>query len=497
MNANEIIKGTISAAALCAAGVACAKSTISENPDKKGETENKPNVLIIYTDEQNFRTIQAYRSLMSEEQFYIWGKQCPLATPNLDYLAANGVIMTNCYVSTPVSTPSRASFMTGLYPQKTNCYSNNRVMDKSLMTIPKSFNEAGYATGMVGKAHICGKDNPGWVDGTDVYHYGFTEHRYMFNRGHWKCMKDSPTPGARPLIANKYEDMLEGYPYTTDYLTDKVIDFIDRHKDEPFCCMLGIPDPHTPDTVCVKYREMFEDAVFSHPATADISKGFPKWFGEVKMPTQAAYKSIWGMVKCIDDNVGRLISKLRDEDLLDKTIILFTSDHGDMIGEHGHMEKNVPWDGSMKVGTIFYAPGIISKGAVVTKPVSNIDVYPTLNELCGLRKVKGLDGKSFADLLQGKGDPDADNMVFSRFVGEETGWVSVTTKRYKLVISSAKDEAPWLIDRQENPDETVNYYENPEYKDVVDKLTKSLAKYCVDNNDVKANNPKIRRELGL
>lgn len=452
-----------------------------------------PNVLIIYTDEQSYRTIQAYHRLMSDEQFYQWGKECPLTTPNLDFLAENGVMLANCYVSTPVSTPSRASFMTGLYPHKTNCYSNNRVMDTTLMTIPKSFNVAGYSTCMIGKAHICGKDNPGWV--TDL-NYGWTDHRYMFNRGHWKCMQDNPDPNGRPLLGSRYEDMLDGYPYTTDYLTDKAIEFIDANKDRPFCCMLSIPDPHTPDTVCIKYREMFDDLTFSHPSTSEV-EGQPRWFGEVKMPSQAAYKSIWGMVKCIDDNVGRLVEKLRNEGILDNTVILFTSDHGDMVGEHGHMEKNVPWDASMKVGTIFYAPGYIAEGLVINKPLSNIDVYPTLIDLCGLEKVRGLDGKSFAGLLRGKGNPDADNIVFSRFVGTDTGWVSATTVRYKLIISSSKQEFPWLIDRQRDPDELMNFYEDPEYTSIKNRLTKKLARYCIDNNDPKADNPKIRKELGL
>lgn len=451
---------------------------------------DKPNVVMVYTDEHNFRTIGAYLPLLGDAQRYQWGEQAKLETPNLNYLAENGVIMNNCYVSTPVSTPSRASMMTGMYTQKTNCTMNDLALNRSLKTFAQCFSENGYETGYVGKWHLSGSAKPGWVPDPN---YGWKENTYMFNRGHYKSIKDNGN--ANPMIG---VGLLDGYDFMTDYLTDKAIDYINRNKENPFLLCLSIPDPHGPNVAAKEYYNQYADVTFNKPATAgkDMSQ-YPSWATGNTTLTQNDFRNYWGMVKCIDDNIGRLVNVLRENNQLDNTIIIFTSDHGDMCGEHGRVDKSIPLEASMKVPFIMYAPNMLPKGHVVQEAVSNIDVYPTLVELCGLTGAPEVDGISIVPLLKNQEGYHGRNCVFSRSTGGNTGWLAVTTDRYKLVVSSKETDVPWLGDKETDPDELVNYYSDPAYADVVADLEARLIKYCEENAEPKFTNNVIRAALGL
>jgi len=457
-------------------------------------TVNKPNVLIIYTDEHNFRTLESYLPLMGEAQRHPWGNNVPLTTPNIKFLSDNGVIMNNCYVSTPVSTPSRASFMTGLYPQKTNCVTNDIALNTSLKTLPQLFAENGYETGYAGKWHLSGEAKPGW---TPTPNYGWNSNKYMFNRGHYKTIKENIN-GGNPLLVKKESTLEPGYDFMTDYLTSKAQEFIVSQKAKPFLFFLSIPDPHSANVVSQPYYNLFKDFNFQKPPTAakDMSL-YPGWAsGNVNL-TQDDYRNYWGMVKCIDDNIGKLINTLITNGLLENTIIIFTSDHGDMAGEHGRVDKSIPLDASMKVPFIIYAPKLLPAQKVVNEAVSNIDVFPTLAELCGLKNMPEVDGISIVPLLKGNKGAIGRNCVFSRSTGLNTGWLSVSTDRYKLVLSTKTGDEPWLFDKQVDPDELVNYYNKSSYSKIKATLTKKLIEYCEKNNEPKFEDAKIRQELGL
>ncbi|MPM81899.1 hypothetical protein SDC9_128956 [bioreactor metagenome] len=151
----------------------------------------------------------------------------------------------------------------------------------------------------------------------------------------------------------------------------------------------------------------------------------------------------------------------------------------------------------MKVPFIVYAPFILGENRVVSEAVSNIDVFPTLAELCHLNGMPVTDGISIAPLLKGVPGYTGRNIVFSRSSGDASGWLSATTDRYKLVISSSTNDLPWLIDKQTDPDELINFYNNPEYVAVKDTLKEKLIHYCEQNNEPKFKNSKIRADLGV
>ena len=143
----------------------------------------RPNLLIIQTDEHNFRTLGCYRQTLSPDQAFVWGKDAVVETPNIDSIAARGVICTSFYATSPVCTPSRASFLTGLYPHNTGAPTNNAPMKSEMVTFANVLRDNGYATGYAGKWHLDGSGKPQWQPKRN---FGFADNRYMFNRGHWK-----------------------------------------------------------------------------------------------------------------------------------------------------------------------------------------------------------------------------------------------------------------------------------------------------------------------
>ena len=152
----------------------------------------RPNVIVIQTDEHNLRTLGCYREQMSQEQAFVWGEGVEVETPNIDSLARDGLICTNYFAASPVCTPSRASWVSGLYPQATGSSSNNLPLYDSIVTFAEVLRKLGYATSYLGKWHLDGDAKPGWALSRK---FGFSDNRFMFNRGHWKkfeMTKDGP-----------------------------------------------------------------------------------------------------------------------------------------------------------------------------------------------------------------------------------------------------------------------------------------------------------------
>ena len=165
----------------------------------------------------------------------------------------------------------------------------------------------------------------------------------------------------------------------------KAIEFIRQNRDNPFCYMVSYPDPHGPNTVRAPYDTMFNHLKFRKPETATKSdEGLPRWAKKAERtitgPHMAKY---FGMVKCIDDNVGKLINYLRDNQLLDNTIIVFTSDHGDLRGEHHRHNKGNPLEASAKIPFIVYYPAKIPAGSVVNNAFNTVDFAASILSFMG------------------------------------------------------------------------------------------------------------------
>ena len=205
---------------------------------------------------------------------------------------------------------------------------NNIPLADSVVTFAEVLRRRGYATGFAGKWHLDGPGKPQWAPDRQ---FGFADNRFMFNRGHWKKFNDTPRG---PRIAARNEkgqatyavDGADEKTVSTDWLASKAIEFINTYKDKPFYYYLSLPDPHGPNTDRAPY-----DTMYANVNAAALRRIMPGYYG---------------MVKCIDDNVGRILKELRKHDLVDRTMIVFTSDYGDLCGEHGRLNKGVPYEGS-------------------------------------------------------------------------------------------------------------------------------------------------------
>lgn len=371
--------------------------------------QKKPNVVFILTDDQGWGDLSLHGNP--------W-----LETPQLDVLAESGHQVKNFYVS-PLCAPTRASILTGRYHLKTGVISVSKgmeVMDTEETTLAELFKANGYKTGIFGKWHN-GQHYP-----NRPIDQGFDEF-LGFMAGHWSNYFDTD------LSYNDSSVSTQGY--ITDVLTDAAIKFIDSSKESPFFCYIPYNAPHSPHQVPDKYFNKYK------------RKGLDD-----------ELSSIYGMVENIDDNVGRVLNHLKDNDLEENTIIIFMSDNGpNGVRFNGIMKgiKGSVDEGGVRVPFFISWKGNLEAGKIIETPLSLIDIYPTLAELCELKPVKGrpIDGNSFASLLKGKSaakksiKPIYTHVNFMKFpVTEEGG--GFRDKQYRLVYE--KDRAQ-LFDLKEDP----------------------------------------------
>ncbi len=460
----------------------------------------RPNLVIIQTDEHNFRTLGCYRKTLPDVQAFIWGKDAVVSTPHIDWLADNGALCTKFYATTPVCSPSRAAFVSGRYPQNTPVTTNNIPLDDDIVTFAEVLKGQGYATGYAGKWHIDGTGKPQWAPKRQ---FGFADNRYMFNRGHWKQLEDTPD-GPRVKARNA-----KGQPnydvkgadeqsFTTDFLADKTVDFITTHKDQPFCYMVSIPDPHGPNSVRAPYDTMFEQLAIKRPHTFDKSaESTPGWGAKQKKNFAGAYiQKYFGMVKCIDDNVGKILDCLRKHDILDNTIVVFTADHGDMCGEHARDNKGVPYETSAKVPFVLYYKGQVRAGTVINEALSCVDFLPTALTMMRVASPGTEQGRDATPLFTtGRAPRGWKDISFLRGTGSgaSVSWLAAVTKRYKFVVSP--QDIPWLFDLEADPDELVNVVQKSQYRDTVRFLAKELLAYGAAYDDHYVTDAKMNADL--
>lgn len=461
---------------------------------------SQPNVLLIVTDEHNFRTLGCYREQLSREQAEMWGPGAIVETPNIDRIAKEGVICTRAYATAPVCSPCRAAMITGLYPQNTGVPTNNFELLPDAPTLAKILRSRGYQTGFVGKWHLGGNGKPEWAPRIDG---GFEQKTYMFNRGHWKKFAIKPTG---PIVAARNErdqpsyevDDADEKSFSTDFLTDRTIDLIRQSKDSPFLAVVSYPDPHGPNTVRAPYDRMYNHLRILAPRTYgrdDLPS--PGWLGGGK--NHAVFRGeqmslYFGMVKCIDDNIGRLFAALEEEGKLESTIIVMTSDHGDLCYEHDRLNKGNPYEGSARVPMLMRFPNRLKQGVVYSQPVGTVDVTPTILGIAEIDANVPFQGRDLSQKID-KGEGQGGEIVFLRNAGTSANWVAAVDARYKLVLSV--NDRPWLFDRESDPDELLNFFQRPGTKEITRRLADALQSYGKNHQDPFVDHPKIAASLKL
>jgi len=411
-------------------------------------------------------------------------------SPNIDALAKRGMRFDLAYCQYPLCNPSRASFLTGLRPDQTGVHENAthfRKKNPDHISLGQLFRNNDYFVARVGKLYHYGV--PGQI-GTNGLDDAPSWDQVVNPRGHDKDIEDQiftltkgQYGGTLSWLATKEDDA----KHTDGIGATEAIKLLEAHKDKPFFLAVGFYRPHTPFVAPQKYFDLYPtDKITPAVVTEDEVKGVPApAFGSKKKEqeklddklrrecVQAYYASISHM----DAQVGRVVDALDRLKLSSRTIIVFISDHGYHLGEHGLWQKQSIWEQSARVPMIVIAPGAKAIGQASQRPVELIDLYPTIADYCGLEAPKNLAGKSLRPLLddpKAMHKPGAITQVHrGGGKGGITGY-SIRTEQYRYIEWNDGDNGLQLYDHTTDPKELKNLAADSAYSQAMTQLKKTM-----------------------
>ena len=441
--------------------------------------DTRPNILWICTDQQRFDTIT---SLGNPH----------LRTPNLDKLVASGVAFTHAYCQSPICTPSRASFLTGMYPDAIRaCMNGNDRWAGAAPLITKTLADAGYDCGLSGKFHLssCGKRiEPRASDGYRVFQWSH-DPVDRWPKGHAYCdwLK------ARGRSYNKLIQTHGAIPaplHQTTWCTKVAADFIQEKRKGPWLFSLNVFAPHSLGGKMYPpkgYVKRFDIEKLPGPYFRDSDLKAQRRLRAVEFQTKARkygkreaqlYQAeYWALVEHIDENIGRLLDVLDKTDQRDNTIIIFTSDHGESLGDHGLRRKGCRfYEGLARVPLIISWPARFKKGIKSDALVELTDIVPTLLESTGFPMPRNMHGRSLTPILTGKTDPHTHRKyvrsIYYRALTGKSYASMIRTRDHKLVIYHGHKLGE-LFDLRKDPHEFDNLWDDPAYSDKRFKLMKT------------------------
>lgn len=422
----------------------------------------KPNILILHVDEWR-----------AQAMGYSGDKN--VRTLNLDKLAATSANFTLAVSGIPVCTPHRASLITGQRPLTNGVFMNDIRLDTNAVTIAQVLAKNGYQTGYIGKWHLDGQhrlsNTPAdgrrqgfqyWkaVNCDHNYNHSVYYEEYDSTKRYWKGY-----------------DVIAQTKDAEKYIRDHA------HNDQPFFLMLAWAPPHDPyHTAPEKYKELYD------PAKLILRPNVPDSMQEKVRYDLAGY---YAHMSAIDDMVGQILSTLKKEGILDNTIILFTSDHGDLIGSHGAYYKQQPYDESVRVPMLFHYSGKGGiKSGIYKAMINSEDIMPTLLGLSNIKIPKTVEGEDFSKYLQGKESDPKDTVAIITCIQPFGQWTRlIGGKEYRGIrtpyYTYVRDlTSPWLLfDNVSDPYQMSNLAGNPDYSDLQAHLDNLLMQHLKATND--------------
>ncbi len=475
----------------------------------------RPNILFIMSDDHAYQAISAYGD-----------KRDLIQTPNIDRLGREGVRFNRCLVVNSICGPARAACLTGTYNHINGFYNNsNCKFDGSQITYPKLLQAAGYQTAMIGKWHLM----------SDPTGFDF-----------WDVLPGQGVYYNPPMIRNGHSVRPEGY--VTEIITDVALDWLkNRDQSKPFLLCVQHKAPHREWYPNIKDLNFDHDRIYPVPDTLfddysnrgiaerdqamTIAKAIdavdsklaslPKWFPTAPMAEWNAYyqprneaftnahlsgKELvkWkynrymhdylGCIKSVDDNVGRLLKYLDDTGLSSNTIVVYTSDQGFFLGEHGWFDKRWIFEESLRAPLLIRWPGMIKAGTINTDIVSDIDFAETFLEAAGVPIPERMQGRSMIPVLEGKTPADWRKAFYYHYYEypqphHVRPHYGVVTDRYKLVHFYYDADYWELFDLQKDPQEMRSVFGVPEYAAEQKSLEGELARLRVELKDTNADTP--------
>ncbi len=415
----------------------------------------RPNIVLIISDQLRRQALGAYGDPN-------------VATPNIDELAATGTRFENSCSTYPVCVPYRFSLMTGEYAHTRFIPSIEWRMSPAERTLADEFNDAGYATALFGKWHLYG--NFGHLPGHTVVKASRTpvprpfQGRFQRFAGFDIC--NDPWDTYYSNEADPTMHKIDGFQ--TDGLFDLAIDYVSQQRDQPFASVISVEPPHPIFTAPPEYLDRWRDREITLRPNVDVDKDYKNRSTDAGS-LEDNLRIYYAMVENLDDNVGRLVQALRDAGTLDNTIIALTSDHGELLGCHGLLAKQRPWEESIGM------PFIVSRGGpagqVVADPMCTEDLFPTLLGMAGITPRDAKPGADLSPLIRGEAAHLDRPGVMLEFVSElrpdivfhEDTWRGFRSERYKYtVLGDAHGGKPWqFFDLVEDPYEQTNLIDDP------------------------------------
>ena len=473
------------------------------NSDKRISLK-KPNIIYIMADDLTTQAISAYGGIYKDIA----------PTPNIDKVAKEGMLFQDVLVTNSICGPSRAAILTGNYSNLNGYYKNESggKFDDSKWTFPQEFQKSGYKTALFGKWHL-GTEPVGF----DTFKY----HNASGQQGnYWN-----------PLYNDNGKNVKEK-GYATNLSTDFALNWLDAKEmtNEPFLMVLQYKAPHRPWHPDTKYEKLWDDVEMPYPSTFnDTYKGREKTAGDTEMTMeyfsrrdmklerpknlkrkeriqwdfygakageivqpkgmsdeegkkwryQNYIKDYLACVKSVDDNIGRVLTYLKENNLEDNTIIVVTSDQGFYLGDHGFFDKRFIYEESLRMPFMVKYPERIKAGSVNEDIITNIDFAPTLLELAGITTTQKMQGTSFVPVLEGNTPKDWQDAMYYHYY-EFPFWhhvqphYGIRTQKYTLAHFYYNIDVWELYDLEKDPNQMNNIYSDPNYTSTIAELKVKL-----------------------
>jgi len=393
--------------------------------------------------------------------------------PNLNQLASESINIKNAVSGMPVCTPHRASLMTGQYPQTNGVFMNDVLLDTNSVTLAKVFAENNYSTGFVGKWHIDGHGRSTYIPPT---------RRQGFD--YWKALECTHDYNHSAFYAGNSESkhFWEGYDVIAQ--TNDVCAYMKTKakEAEPFLLFLSIGSPHDPyQTAPERYRKMYEGKEIIVNENVPVDK---------REKVKNDLKGYYAHISAIDDCIGKMLQTLKDLRIEENTIVIFSADHGDLLGAHGSWNKQQPYEESIRVPFLIHYPKAFGKAGSTSEILLNSpDIMPTLLGLCGITVPKSVEGIDFSGVLMGiKKDKVNHTLIsciqpFGQWSRKNGGkeYRGIVTHRYTYVRDL---KGPWLLfDNTNDPFQMTNLINNVTYKRIQNHLDKTLKRVLNKQKD--------------
>jgi len=473
---------------------------------KDSNQTTRPNIVFIFSDDHATNAISAYGGIFKDIA----------PTPNIDRIANEGALLKNALCTNAICGPSRAAILTGKYSHVNGYFKNYKggVFNNQQWTYPQSLQASGYQTALIGKWHLVSEP------------IGFDYYKYHISKGEQGLYWDP--------VYNDNGKKIKEKGYATNLTTDFAMDWLnERDPNQPFCLMLQYKAPHrqwAPDT---KYEDLWEDQEMPTPSnfndtyqdreltagntemTMDyfsrrdmkmtppdslLKKARNKWLqygfkpGEVVAPVkglnreetrqwkyQKYIKDYLATIRSVDDNIGKVLAYLKENGLEKNTIVIYASDQGFFLGEHGFFDKRFMYEEALHMPFVIRYPGKIQPGTVVDDIVTNIDFAPTLLDMAGVPIPEQVQGKSFFNNLKGDTSEDWQQSMYYHYYEypyyhRVQPHYGIRNQRYKLIHFYYDVDVWEFYDLKKDPNEMKNLIHSKSYTILIKQLKKELYK---------------------